>query len=49
LVAVLCAADDLREKGGISPAQHEAVWWQVYDRLGRNGNAQGTTLNRKAR
>jgi hypothetical protein len=49
LVAVLCAADDLRDRGGISPAQHEAVWWQVYDRLGRNGNAQGTTLNRKAR
>jgi hypothetical protein len=48
LVAVLCAADELREQGGISPAQHEAVWWQVYDRLGADGRVPGTTRNRKA-
>jgi hypothetical protein len=32
---VLCAADALRDEGSISPVQHEALWWQVYDRLGR--------------
>jgi hypothetical protein len=32
---VLCAADALRDEGSISPVQHEALWWRVYDRLGR--------------
>jgi hypothetical protein len=46
LVAILCAADELREQGGISPAQHEAVWWRVYDRLGRD--TAGTTRSGRA-
>jgi hypothetical protein len=33
---ILCAADTLRDEGDISPAQHEALGWQAYDRLGRN-------------
>lgn len=32
---VLCAADVLRDEGSISPVQHEALWWRVYDRLER--------------
>lgn len=30
---ILCAADTLRDEGSISPAQHEALWWQAYERL----------------
>jgi hypothetical protein len=30
-----------------SPAQHEALWWQAYDRLGRNEHVRGTTVDRK--
>jgi hypothetical protein len=44
---ILCAADTLRDEGDISPAQHEALWWQAYDRLGRNEHVRGTTIDRK--
>lgn len=30
---ILCAADMMRDAGDITPAQHEALWWQAYDRL----------------
>jgi hypothetical protein len=33
LVAALCHADDQREQGHWSAIDHEAAWWQVYDRL----------------
>jgi hypothetical protein len=33
LVIALRSADDLWKAGGLSTAEHEAVWWQVYDRL----------------
>jgi len=36
LAATLCRADAERAKGDSSPADHEAVWWQVYDRLDPN-------------
>ncbi|MCU1696429.1 MAG: hypothetical protein JWR34_2492 [Mycobacterium sp.] len=44
---ILCAADTLRDEGDITPAQHEALWWQAYDRLGRNERVRGTTVDRK--
>jgi hypothetical protein len=34
LVVMLCQADDRRDRGQSSPADHEAAWWQVYERLG---------------
>jgi hypothetical protein len=36
LVATLCQADAQRALGQSSPAEHEAIWWQVYDRLAQN-------------
>ena len=33
LVDVLTRADSLLRAGAIDPAQHEALWWQAYDRL----------------
>jgi hypothetical protein len=33
LFAALCFADAQRGQGHWSPTDHEAVWWQVYDRL----------------
>ena len=33
LVDMLTRADCLRETGEISPVEHEAIWWEVYDRL----------------
>lgn len=35
LAAVLLDADDRLAHGDISVVQHELVWWQVYDHLGR--------------
>jgi hypothetical protein len=35
LVAALCQADAMRDHGESSPTDHEATWWQVYDRLGQ--------------
>jgi hypothetical protein len=35
LLAALCQADTRRDRGDSSPAEHEAVWWQAYDRLGQ--------------
>jgi hypothetical protein len=35
LVSVLWLADTERDSGRWSPAEHEAAWWQVYDRLGQ--------------
>jgi hypothetical protein len=29
----LTDADDDLDGGAISPSQHEAIWWDVYDRL----------------
>jgi len=34
LVGKLRAADMLRDHGRLSASAHEAIWWQVYDRLG---------------
>ena len=31
---ILCAADTMRDAGDITAAQHEALWWQAYDRMG---------------
>lgn len=36
LVAELRRADLERDRGLWSPADHEAAWWRVYDRLGKN-------------
>jgi hypothetical protein len=33
LVTALRSADHLRDAAGLSTAEHEAVWWQVYERL----------------
>lgn len=32
-VGMLRSADVLRAQGRLSTAEHEAIWWQVYDRL----------------
>ena len=34
LVDLLTTADDKLTAGKIAPAQHEALWWQAYERLG---------------
>ncbi len=34
LVGMLRSADRLRDQGRLSVSAHEAIWWQVYDRLG---------------
>ncbi len=34
LVDLLTTADDKLIAGTIAPAQHEALWWQAYERLG---------------
>jgi hypothetical protein len=34
LVGILTGADDLVTEGKASIVEHEAVWWQAYDRLG---------------
>jgi hypothetical protein len=34
LVAILGSADTLRGQGQLSAIGHEAIWWQVYDRMG---------------
>lgn len=36
LVATLRQADAQRDRGQSCPAEHEAIWWQVYDRLSQN-------------
>ncbi len=33
LVCVLTAADRLLNAGRIAPVQHEALWWQAYERM----------------
>ena len=33
LVMMLRSADTLRDQGRLSASGHEAIWWQVYDRL----------------
>ena len=30
---MLMRADHMLKVGAISPVEHEAVWWQAYDRL----------------
>ncbi|MDR3662500.1 MAG: hypothetical protein P4L86_19325 [Mycobacterium sp.] len=39
LVATLRSADTLRDQGQLSASGHEAIWWQVYDRLGAHRTA----------
>jgi hypothetical protein len=39
LVDVLTRADTLLKAGAINPTQHEALWWQAYDRLEVPGRA----------
>jgi len=34
LVSMLTRADRLLRTGAISPVEHEATWWEAYDRLG---------------
>lgn len=34
LVTMLQSADNLLDQGLLSASGHEAIWWQVYDRLG---------------
>jgi hypothetical protein len=38
LVDLLTTADDKLAAGTIAPAQHEALWWQAYDRLGAHAH-----------
>jgi hypothetical protein len=33
LTCVMLAADDMLQRGTISPVEYEAVWWEVYDRV----------------
>jgi hypothetical protein len=33
LTHMLTRADDMLSTGAISPVEHEAIWWQAYDRL----------------
>lgn len=33
LVDMLVRADHMLRTGAISPVEHEAIWWQAYDRL----------------
>ena len=33
LVDMLTRADHMLTTGAISPVEHEAIWWQAYDRL----------------
>jgi hypothetical protein len=33
LAQMLTRADNMLASGAISPVDHEAVWWQAYDRL----------------
>lgn len=33
LVQTLTRADDMLTSGALSPVEHEAIWWQAYDRL----------------
>ena len=33
LVDTLTRADHMLTTGAISPVEHEAIWWQTYDRL----------------
>jgi Family of unknown function (DUF6611) len=39
LVDVLTRADSMLKAGAIDPTQHEALWWQAYDRLGVSAHA----------
>ncbi len=34
LAGMLIRADHLLASGAISPVEHEAIWWEAYDRLG---------------
>ena len=36
LASLLIDADERLDRGQASPVQHEAVWWQAYDRLGQS-------------
>ncbi len=35
---MLIRADDMLKAGAVSPAGHEAIWWQVYDRLAESSH-----------
>ena len=38
LVELLTTADGKLTAGTIAPAQHEALWWQAYERLGAHAH-----------
>jgi hypothetical protein len=38
LVHMLIRADHMLMAGAISPVEHEATWWEAYDRLERNAS-----------
>ncbi len=29
----MLAAEDMLQRGTLSPVQYEAVWWDIYDRI----------------
>ncbi len=33
LTGVMLAAEDMLQRGTLSPVEYEAVWWEVYDRM----------------
>jgi hypothetical protein len=33
LIYMLTRADQMLKRGAISPVEHEAIWWEAYDRL----------------
>ena len=38
VVDMLIRADQRLRTGAISPVEHEAIWWQAYDRLAATAN-----------
>jgi hypothetical protein len=30
---VMLAAEDMLQRGTLSPVEYEAVWWEIYDRI----------------
>jgi hypothetical protein len=33
LTGVMLAAEDMLQRGTLSPVEYEAVWWEIYDRI----------------
>ncbi|OMC05571.1 hypothetical protein A5733_19515 [Mycobacterium sp. NS-7484] len=40
LAAILLRADEDRDRGEITRVDHELIWWEVYNDLQTNGNAE---------